>query len=226
MSKRTFKRRLTAMIAIPLVKLMLFVIWKSCRVTKVLGAQHMDTVLETGKPFIPCYWHQQHIFGAWYMLQQQKRGLKLGFLISPSSDGEIASRLVEKWGATPIRGSSNRTGAKAMRDMFGMITKQGVSPVTTSDGPTGPPQVFKQGAVMLSQLTQAPMLPIACACSNAWYLPSWDRFMIPKPFSRIVIAVGAPILAEKGRPMTELEPIRLAMEQSINGLIDQAKQAL
>lgn len=186
----------------------------------------METLLKNSKPFIPCYWHQQHIFCAWYMLQQQRKGLRLGFLISPSSDGEIAARLVKSWGATPIRGSSSRTGAKAMRDMYETITQHGVSPVTTSDGPTGPAQVFKPGAVMLSQLTQAPMIPLACACSNAWYLKSWDRFMIPKPFSQISIAVGPAVTVEKGRPVTELEGPRHEMETALNSLIEQAKQAL
>lgn len=160
------------------------------------------------------------------MLRQKREGLKLGFLVSPSADGEIAVQIIQSWGATPIRGSTTRTGAKAMRDLYEAVTKHGVSPVTTSDGPTGPAQVFKPGAVMLSQIAQVPMIPLAYACSNAWQLKSWDRFLIPKPFSRIVIAIGSPLQAEKGQAVTDQEPLRLQMEQSLNGLIEQAQQAL
>ena len=186
----------------------------------------MEHVLKTDKPFIPCYWHQRHIFCARYLLDKMRQGLKLGFLISPSSDGEIAARIITGWGAIPIRGSTTRTGAKAMRDMYETISKQGISPVTTSDGPTGPAQVFKPGAVMLSQLTQAPMLPLAYAASASWQLKSWDRFVIPKPFSRIVIAIGKPRLAPKGLSLTQLEPLRLEMEQALNQLIRDAESAL
>lgn len=226
MAKSKWKRKISQFLAVPLVKLIFFVIWRTCRVKKIIGAEHFDNLQNTGKPFIPCYWHQRHIFCAYYVLHKMKQGLKLGFLISPSADGEIVAQVVKDWGATPIRGSSTRTGAKAMRDMYETITKHRISPVTTSDGPTGPPHVFKQGAVMLSQLTQAPMLPMAYAASRAWQLRSWDRFLIPKPFSRIVIAVGSPRQAAKGVKLDELEPIRLDMEQALNQLIKDAEQAL
>ena len=226
MGRRKWKRKLSLLIAIPLVKLILFLLWRTCRIKTVLGEEHTEALLKTNKPFIPCYWHQRHIFCAHYLLGKMRHGLKLGFLISPSSDGEIAARIITSWGAVPIRGSTTRTGAKAMRDMYETIHKQCISPVTTSDGPTGPAQVFKPGAVMLSQLTQAPMLPLAYAASASWQLKSWDRFLIPKPFSRIVIALGKPRLAAKGLSLTELEPLRLEMEQALNQLIRDAEAAL
>jgi len=226
MRKRKWKRQITLMLTIPLVKLLLFILWRTCRVTKIIGVENMTTVLRTNKPFIPCYWHQRHIFCARYILDQKRRGLKLGFLISPSADGEIAASIIQSWGAVAIRGSTTRTGAKAMRDLYETVSRQGISPVTTSDGPTGPAQIFKPGAVMLSQLTQVPMLPLAYASSRAWQLKSWDQFLIPKPFSRIVIAIGPAMQAEKRVPMAELEPIREAMEKSLNDLIIQAEQAL
>jgi len=226
MAQAKWKRKLTLFIAIPLVKLILFLVWRSCRIKVVLGEEYTDALLNTNKPFIPCYWHQRHIFCARYLLGKMRQGLKLGFLISPSSDGEIAARIIKTWGAIPIRGSTTRTGARAMRDLYETINKHGISPVTTSDGPTGPTQVFKPGAVMLSQLTQAPMLPLAYAATGVWELNSWDRFLIPKPFSKVVVAIGKPRLAPKGVSLTELEPLRLEMEQALNQLIKDAEQAL
>ena len=192
----TVKRKLGNLVLKFLVLLIVNILWLTCRV-KVIGQKNMDKVHAEKLTVIPCYWHQQHLFCGWYMLQQIKRGMKVGFLVSPSVDGEIPARIVSARGATVIRGSSTRTGAKALREMFLIITKDKVSPVTTSDGPTGPIFKFKPGAAMLSQMTKAPMLPIACAASNAWYLGSWDRFMIPKPFTKVVVAVGEAVSVSK-----------------------------
>lgn len=226
MRQMTWKRKFSYAILRPIVKLFLSTFWWSCRVEKIIGDEHAQKLIDKGEPIIPCYWHQMHIFGSWYMRKLQKRGLKIGFLISPSVDGEIPAKIVESWGAVAIRGSSNKTGARALKDMYTTIVKDKISPVTTSDGPTGPIHVFKQGAVMLSQLTQSPMLPIAYAASSYWEVNSWDKFIIPKPFSRIVIAVGESHMIDKKLSADEMEAERLAMEKDMNQLIIDAKAAL
>ena len=225
--RQLFRKQETGkQIASLLMKGLLKFLWMTCRVKTVMGKEYAEQLLQSGKAFIPCYWHQQHIFCSYYLFQLKKQGLKLGFLISPSADGEIAARVVESWGAQAIRGSATRTGAKAMRDMYNIVCKDGISPATTSDGPQGPAQKFKAGAVMLAQLTQAPMLPMACAAKNAWYLKSWDRFMIPKPFSRIVIAIGAPQSVDRKQSLENLQPLQDKMESAINDLMVQAQHAL
>ena len=226
MRSLTWKRKLGYVIIRPVVKLFLASFWWTCRVEKIIGDEYAQQLIKDGQPIIPCYWHQMHIFGSWYMRKLQQRGLKIGFLISPSVDGEVAAKIVESWGAVAIRGSSNRTGAKALKDMYNTITKDKVSPVTTSDGPTGPVHVFKQGAVMLAQLTQSPMLPVAYAASRYWQVDSWDQFIIPKPFSHIVIAVGAPHRIDKKANAEQLEAERLKIENELNDLINTAKNAL
>lgn len=226
MRKMTWKRKLGYAILEPLAKLFLNFFWWTCKVKVITGDEQAEALIKKGEPIIPCYWHQMHIFGSWYMRELQQRGLKIGFLISPSVDGEVPARIVESWGATAIRGSSNKTGARALKDMYNTIVKDHVSPVTTSDGPTGPIHVFKQGAVMLSQLTQAPMLPIAYAASRYWTSRSWDKFIIPKPFSTIVIAVGKPHFIDKKISGDELEQERLSMENDLNNLYQQAKDHL
>jgi len=167
--RMTVKRKIGHVLLKPMILLIVNFIWLTCRV-KVTGQENMDAIIEKQKPVIPCYWHQQHLFCAWYMLRQIKRGMKVGFLVSPSVDGEIPAQIVSSRGAKVIRGSSTRTGAQALRDMYQIIAKEGVSPVTTSDGPTGPIFKFKPGAAMLSQMTKAPMVPVACAAkrSDKW----------------------------------------------------------
>ena len=226
MRTMTWKRKLGYAILRPIIKLFLTTFWWTCRVEKVIGDEYAQELIDKGEPIIPCYWHQMHIFGSWYMRKLQKRGLKIGFLISPSVDGEVPAKIVESWGAVAIRGSSNRTGARALKDMYTTIVKDRVSPVTTSDGPTGPIHKFKQGAIMLAQLTQSPMLPMAYMASRYWELKSWDKFIIPKPFSRIVIAVGEPHMIGKKLNTEEMEEARLKMEMDMNNLIVKAREAL
>ena len=223
--RMTFKRRLGYALLRPLAWALVNLLWLSVR-KQVVGGERMDAVLASGKPVIPCYWHQQHLFCGWYMLQQLRRGMKVGFLISPSVDGEIPAKIVASKGARVIRGSSTRTGAQALREMYQIIARDGVSPVTTSDGPTGPIFKFKPGAAMLARMTGAPMLPLACAASNAWYLGSWDRFMIPKPFSRVVIAVGEPVHVDAGVSGKDLSPVQAQMEAAINAQMQRAARQL
>ena len=217
----TPKRKLAYFFLGPVVMFIVRIIWVSCRV-KIIGQENMDRVLEEGKPVIPCYWHQQHIFCGWYMLNQIKKGMKVGFLISPSVDGEIPAKIVSARGAHVIRGSSNRTGAQSLRDMYQIISKDGISPVTTSDGPTGPIFRFKQGAALVARMTKTPMLPLASAAKHAWHLDSWDHFMIPRPFTKVVIAIGEPMMVPVAKASEDLQPYQDKMEAAINGLMERA----
>ncbi|HEY5603399.1 MAG TPA: lysophospholipid acyltransferase family protein [Gammaproteobacteria bacterium] len=226
MAELSARQRLVYSILAALLKRVIRVIWSTCRVTHIVGEQHVERVTAGGKAFIPCYWHQQILFGAWYLYQLSKRGIRIGFLVSPSKDGEIATNVINSWGGTVIRGSETRTGAQAMRDMYNLIVKEKISPAINSDGPQGPQHVFKVGDLMLSQLTQAPLLPLAYAASRAWRLNSWDRFLIPMPFSRIAIVIGEPFTTPKGLHAEDLEPQRLQMENTLKDLTRQAEALL
>lgn len=221
-----FRRRLLYLFAKPLIKGVLNTLWLTCRVKNVIGTEYADQILAASNPVIPCYWHQHHIFGIWYMLQLRKRGLKVGFLISPSRDGEVPAKIAESWGLRAIRGSSNRTGARALKELYELITREGISPVNTSDGPTGPLHKFKPGAIMLAQMSGAPILPLSWAADRYWQLSSWDRFIIPKPFARIVISVGEPRYIDRQLGMTELEPIQQELEETLKRLQQEAEASL
>jgi len=121
-----------------------------------------------------------------------------------------------------IRGSSNRTGARAIRDLYQVMAKEKISPVNTADGPTGPAFAFKPGAVMLAQLTGYPVLPMAYAAERAWELGTWDRFRIPKPFSRIAVVIGEPRHVDRKTAMTDQEPIARELEATLNRLGEEA----
>lgn len=184
---RRFAWRIVARIGIGLMRFF----WATCRVVRVVGDEHMAQALARAPSLIPVYWHQHQLFCARYLLDQASRGLKLGFLISPSVDGEIGAMIVGRFGGHVIRGSATHTGARALRDYYEALVKQGVSPSITPDGPKGPRFVFKPGAILLSQMSQRPIVPMAFAASRATLI-AWDKFVLPWPFCRIVIAIGEP----------------------------------
>jgi lysophospholipid acyltransferase (LPLAT)-like uncharacterized protein len=213
--------RIVAAVGVFLIK----TFWRTCRVVRVVGDEHTAQVLGQTPALIPVYWHQHQLFCAKYLLEQKPRGLKLGFLISPSVDGDIGVMVVSRFGGHSIRGSASHTGARALRDYYDALVKQGISPSITPDGPKGPRFVFKPGAILLSQMAQRPMLPLAYAASRA-SLIAWDKFVIPWPFSRIVIAVGAPRQVPRTLQPAALGELQEEMARELQRLFGVARDAL
>jgi lysophospholipid acyltransferase (LPLAT)-like uncharacterized protein len=221
-------RRLAYALLAPLGLMVLRAWWGSCRIVQVCGTGHLDAALAQAPSLLPCYWHQHELFCARYLLLQMQRGLKLGFLVSPSVDGEIPARIATRLGARVIRGSSTRTGARALRDYYQLLVQDSVSPVITPDGPTGPRYVFKPGALLLAQLSGRPLLPMAYAASRAWSF-GWDRFVLPRPFSRIAIAIGAPVYIDRAAALGDVavvQDLQRRMEQELHRQFQLAREAL
>lgn len=212
----------------PLGLLLIRAWWRSCRLVRVVGTEHLDAALAEAPALLPCYWHQHELFCARWLLLQVPRGLKLGFLISPSVDGEVPAMIARRLGAQVIRGSSTRTGARALRDYYQLLVNENVSPVITPDGPTGPRFRFKPGALLLAQISGRPLLPMAYAASRAWFF-GWDRFVVPWPFSRVAIAIGAPVRIGRDVALTEPEvvgPLQQRMEDELHQLFRRAREGL
>jgi lysophospholipid acyltransferase (LPLAT)-like uncharacterized protein len=191
---RMFLYRLAAPVAIGIVRLW----WRWVRVVEVTGRERLEQAIATHGAVIPIYWHAQQLLPLRHLLGCRHLGLKLGFLISPSVDGELPALLVQRIGGVVVRGSSNTTGARALRDYYEAIVRQGVSPAMTPDGPRGPRRQCKPGPVLVSQLSGKPVVPMAYAASRAWLFPTWDRHVLPLPFSRAVLAIGEPVVVPKG----------------------------
>jgi lysophospholipid acyltransferase (LPLAT)-like uncharacterized protein len=200
--------------------------WTTCRIHARPGLTRAQQAVRDSKSLIPVYWHQHLLFGARALLDLREDGLKVGFLISASVDGTAPALLVQRIGGHVIRGSSTHTGARALRDYYETIVKQHVSPAITPDGPRGPAHEFKPGAVMLAQLTGKPILPISIAASRAWRFRTWDRFELPLPFSRVVIAYGEPVLLPRGLDADSLARLQVEMAQKLEALQVEARAAL
>ena len=129
-------------------------------------------------PGIYCFWHRCMIPAAYRF-----RNMQAAIMISRSFDGECIARTVEKLGFRPVRGSSSRGGSSALVGMRQEL-EQGHPGVFTADGPRGPLYVAKPGAVVLARWAGYKICCFHIAVERAWILKSWDRMIIPKPFSR------------------------------------------
>ncbi len=219
-------RRALYALAAPLAMAIVRLWWRSCRIVAVVGEEHLDEALARAPSFLPCYWHQHQLFCAHYLLQAQaRRRLRVGFLISPSVDGELAAMIARRAGGVVIRGSSSHTGALALKGYFEALMRDQVSPVINPDGPRGPRFKFKPGAVMLAQLSGRPMVPMAYAASRAW-LFHWDRFVLPMPFSRIAVAIGPPRAVARALDAAAMQQITAEMERVLHDTYRRARAVL
>jgi lysophospholipid acyltransferase (LPLAT)-like uncharacterized protein len=210
---------------VPLALGLLRVVWGWSRVVSIVGTEHIAASLRRAPSFIPVYWHQHQVFCVKHLLDLRTQGVKLGFLISPSVDGELGAMIVRRVGAEVIRGSSSHTGARALRDYYQALSRDEVSPAITPDGPRGPPWKVKPGAVLLAQLSQRPIIPMAYAATRAWKI-KWDKFVIPKPWAQVAVVVGEPVYIPKGLDAAGLERHQADLEQRLKTLFVEARNAL
>jgi len=170
------------------------------------------------QPFIFAFWH-----GTMLPLVWLHRGEGVPVVISEHRDGEIIARIVEKFGFGTIRGSSSRGAARALIAIVRELERGGEVAVTP-DGPRGPARRFASGALVAAQRVGVPIVGVTVVASSAWRLDSWDRFMIPKPFSRVQIAYTAPttVAASSAR---EAEAEAPRFESLLNHAVAEAERA-
>ena len=221
----TLARRLGYAVGTPVLAGIVRLLWATCRVQKILGEDVVDAAIEDGRAFVPCYWHRDIFTCLMTIRGWIQRGFRAGVIISPSVDGDVPARIAGSWGAEVVRGSAARTGALAMRDMHEMM-KRGVSIVTAADGPVGPAFYFKGGILLTARIGSAALLPMGCAADRAWRFDTWDSFVLPKPFARVVVAVGDPVEVPRRASAEEQEELRAKMQQTLDQLVERAQQEL
>lgn len=188
------------------------------------GRERIEALLSSPQPAILCLWHNQLLFASRYVeTHLLSRGLKLAMMASLSRDGEVGARIGAKIGVRVVRGSQSRQGAQALRALYRAVVKEGYSIAIVPDGSRGPVYVAKHGAVVLAMMTGAPLVPMAFSPGAFWEAGSWDRMVIPKPFSRIAIAVDEPIPVPPRSSDGQIEALRLQLEASLNRLTAQTR---
>ncbi len=144
----------------------------------------LDAYLKKGERILLCAHHQQFFAAIGYF--QKYKGYKPGLMISQSKDGEFISGVAHKTGWSTVRGSSSRGGREALKAMIAHLIEHRLG-AHIIDGPRGPFGGVKPGAIKLAQSADAMVVPFYIGADRAWYARSWDRFLIPKPFSRVVL---------------------------------------
>jgi hypothetical protein len=136
-------------------------------------------------------------------------------MISQSRDGELAARLVQRFGLVPVRGSSTRGGAAAVVAILRALKKSPIL-IHIVDGPTGPKGIVKPGLISVARISGAVILPVIVSADRAWIMGSWDRFLVPKPFSRVTIEWGHPLVVPQGLDPAQQEEFRKDIEQRLS----------
>jgi len=172
----------------------------------VIGDHHLKQIQKRGTGFTWVLWHGRMLIP---IFARRKCGVIA--MVSEHKDGELIARIIHKIGYITARGSSTRGGRKAFVEMVRSL-RDGGEGAMLPDGPTGPRHVFKPGTMLMAQRALIPMLHITFGSHPAWTFRSWDRFTVPKPFSKTILFFGEPIWVDKGLKGVEFEALRKKVE--------------
>jgi lysophospholipid acyltransferase (LPLAT)-like uncharacterized protein len=182
-----------------------------------------ETIAEEGATPLPwgegagarifCFWHQCVLPCAIYF---RRTGATI--LISRSFDGELITRILGMFGFHAVRGSSSRGAREGLLGLKDVIDSGGPA-IFTADGPRGPIYQTKMGPIKLAQMTGAPIGAFHLEPEHAWVMGSWDRFLVPMPFTRIVVSWARWTEVPADLPPEEFE----AHRQRLNAAIERAR---
>jgi lysophospholipid acyltransferase (LPLAT)-like uncharacterized protein len=166
-----------------------------------------------------CFWHRC-VIPATYRLRKKN----IAVMTSQSFDGEYIARIIHKLGYIPVRGSSSRGGPAALLGMRTQLA-QGHSVAFTIDGPRGPRFVAKPGPVLLAKNAAVPISCFYVAVERAWTLNSWDRMMVPKPFSRVLFYGSSPIYVPSDATEEQMAALHQQMQEALERCRLEAEKA-
>lgn len=209
--RQKLSRRLTFWLATHWGWLALLALGKLTRI-EFRGREHLERLRAAQQPFIICIWHGKILIPIFIHRHQG-----ICAMVSEHRDGEMIAQTLQRLGYATVRGSSTRGGTRAMLGMIRAL-KAGGTGAITPDGPRGPRHEFKAGMITIAQKSQAAILPLTFASSRVWRLKSWDRFTIPKPFSKTIALYGEPIFIPRETDEATFETLRQQVERHMLAL--------
>lgn len=159
----------------------------------VTGEEHVRALRDKRRPFVFVLWHSRIL-----PLLYRHRGEDVVMLISRHRDGGYLADLGARWGYRSVRGSTRRGGDVGLLGIVRAL-EGGAVVAITPDGPRGPVERVQPGAIAAAQHAGVPVVAVGARASSAWYLGSWDRMCIPKPFAAIDVRYSAPIRIAAGK---------------------------
>ena len=178
---------------------------------RVEGMSHLQFDGAGRRP-IMAFWHGRVLTASYYF-----RNRAIVVMISENFDGEWIARIIERFGYGTSRGSTSRGGQRALLHMKREM-EAGKPAGFAVDGPRGPARTVQPGVVWLAKLTGNPVVPFHMEASSYWSLNSWDRTQVPKPFSTVALAVGAPIDVPADAAQTTIEAKRVEVQEALLSL--------
>lgn len=182
---------------------------------KLVDEENEKGLINTKGNLIYASWHQRFFPGIAFFSTRKP----ICIIISKSLDGEMAARVVNILGWYPVRGSSSNGGKEALEKIKELArSRYKVGHIV--DGPTGPFGKIKPGLLRIAQAADLPVVPAITSGQHRWVFNSWDKFMVPKPFSRVIIRFGKPIPVPVNITDNEFENIRLHIETQMKQLYE------
>lgn len=211
LSNYSFKDRLLIRAADLAFYSLINLIGKTARF-EVTGWENHEKAKANGGLPIYVFWHDRIFLTTYWW-----RNRRIVVMTSRSFDGEYIARFIQRFGYGAVRGSSTRGGVGAIVEMMRLM-RAGCTTAFTIDGPKGPRYVAKMGAVLLAKKSGQPILPVTMALERYWTTPSWDRFQIPKPFTRAHVYVAPPIYVPPDADDNLLDAKRNELQQALDDL--------
>jgi len=171
------------------------------------------------EPAIGAVWHNRLLITPMVLRRfvSHRRGAAL---ISASRDGAWIAALVNKVGFDVVRGSSSRQGVTAVLQMADVLAT-GSDVVIAPDGPRGPVYQLGPGIIFLAQKSGAPIFPVQLEYSRSWRVKSWDRFFLPRPFSKVRVIFGPAHHVAATATEAEFEKERLRLQDAMMSLVEE-----
>ena len=176
-------------------------------------------------PFIFAIWHNRcSVAPAMYKFFLKERGERLGqrtmaAIVSLSRDGSVMARVMEHFGVQPVRGSSSRRGGMALLELATWAAR-GYDVAITPDGPRGPRYSVQTGAIKLAQISGRPIVPVSYRVNWKIRVNSWDRHMIPLPFSRVEMRAAQLLTVPPEATDAQIEELRLELERRLMSITE------
>lgn len=183
---------------------------------ELINAEPVIEGKQKGQNYIFAFWHNQ-FFVMPYFYQLKLSRFSISVLTSLSRDGEYISRVIEKFGFKAIRGSTARGGEIAIRLLLRQL-QEGNDIAVTPDGPRGPRNQVKPGIITLAQLSGCSIIPVGYKVLHKKVLNTWDKFIIPYPFSPGKFIVGNPISIPRDISDTQKEEARIKLQELLLGI--------
>ncbi len=213
--KRVLRHQITQKVVATAMAYLLRLFWLTFKLNRSI---HPDTqtYLQGDKPAIFCFWHGRMILLPFFMPKNRE----MHVLVSQHRDGELLAQMVASFGVKSVRGSTSKGALEATQELADSLQAGhniGIAP----DGPRGPIFEVQRGALHLARQSGCALIPVSFSASKYKQLRSWDKFIIPLPFSAVRLEIGAPMLIDAKAKLSELKQAKTHLQDQLNAVMQQ-----